>query len=254
MDAHHLDAILAIASNLLRQTCDADSPIKPTDFYCEGWMTALTLAVVEETNIYLPPFNVVAGGRWWREAGLRSPFPDEGTTKVDAILGHFDRRAGTKRGIRLRPDATQLVVVEAKINSALSGKTTNATDFDQAARNVACMACELNLDEAGLSRLTSLGFYVISSAEYRMTHCALVNRASIERCVLARIDGFNTDPCRPALDQWYTNRFQPFMDKVKLECLTWEAIVKSVEKRAPGRGPMLDAFYKQCRELARRGE
>ena len=42
-------------------------------------------------------------------------------------------------GARLLPDATQLMVIKAKIFSPLSGGTRNAPGFDQAARNVACI-------------------------------------------------------------------------------------------------------------------
>ncbi|QDU18989.1 hypothetical protein [Urbifossiella limnaea] len=46
MNAHQLNAILDLASGLIRRSSEADSPLKPTDFYCEGWLTALTALIV----------------------------------------------------------------------------------------------------------------------------------------------------------------------------------------------------------------
>jgi len=246
----HLDAVLAIASDLLRQASEADSPLNPTDFYCEGWMTALTLAVVNDNNIDLSPFRAADGGRWWREAGLRSPINNIGTTWADAVLGHFDRRAGTKRGIKLRPDATQFVVVEAKINAPLSASTKNADDFDQVARNVASMACEVNLAKLDPARFTSLGFYVVSSKEHEGTHHSLVDKASIERKMRARIDK-SIEPVHTALEQWYTGPFRRLMDRLTLESITWESVIERVKQAAPDPGLILDAFYQKCRTLAR---
>ncbi len=252
MDPEHLNSILALATGLLRQTTADDSPLKPTDFFNEGWMTALTLAVVNDAQnpLDLPPFSVAQGGHWWHEAGLRSPFPREGTTWADAVLGHFDRRTKTKRGIQFRTDATQFNVIEAKLHAKLSAKTTNDPDFDQAVRTVANMANELASAGVEASQLTSVRFSVIAPAECVETHRALVARESIERKVRARMDGYN-EPCRSAMERWYEGPFRRLLDAIQLECLTWEAVIGQVERLAPDRGQVLAAFYQQCRYLAR---
>jgi hypothetical protein len=249
MSGEHLDAILAITLDLLRQASEADSPLNPTDFYCEGWMTALTLAVVNDNCIDLPPFCVVEGGRWWREVGLRSPISNIGTTWADAVLGHFDRRKQTKRGIQIRPNATQFVVIEAKINAPLSAKTAHADDFDQVARYVASMAFELGIAQVDFSLFGSLGFYVVSSNEYVATHQCLVKRDSIERKVWARIADYD-EPRRTDMERWFQDPFHRLLDHLTLECITWESVIQRTRQAAPEQGELLNAFYQQCRKLA----
>lgn len=51
----------------------------------------------------------------------------EGFTNADAVMGHFDFDPVTKAGLRLRPDARQLVVVETKIYSGLRQSTPRLT-------------------------------------------------------------------------------------------------------------------------------
>jgi hypothetical protein len=81
--------------------------------------------------------------------------------RADAVVGHFDFKAGTKTGLVLRRDATQFVVLEAKIGSRLSSGTTNATTFNQAARNVACIAHALSQADRPPNQMES-GFYVLA--------------------------------------------------------------------------------------------
>jgi len=256
MDVQDLNQILSLAGGLLRQAHGMDSPIKPTDFYEEGWMTSLTMAVVAETGIDLPPFRITPTARWWREGLLRSPFNrkfrgdqrGEGLTHADTVIGHFDRRGTTKRGIAVRANATQLDVVEAKINSPLSGRTSNATGFDQAARSVACMAFELDTAHADLTRFGSLGFYVVSSEEYMATHQGLLTRDSIEQKVRARIANYD-EPWRSNLVLWCEGPFRRLLDRISLQCFTLESVINQAKQVVPTHGQMLDAFYQQCRDL-----
>ena len=94
-------------------------------------------------------------------ARSRSDKDAEKHTRADAVVGHFDFKAGTKTGLVLRRDATQFVVLEAKIGSRLSSGTTNATTFNQAARNVACIAHALSQADRPPNQMES-GFYVLA--------------------------------------------------------------------------------------------
>jgi hypothetical protein len=251
MNANHLNQVTDLASNLLRQTINDDSPLKPSDFFCEGWLTALTIAVVNKHGLDVPPFTVPPKGRWWCEAGLRSRFKPkkrsdkrgEGVTWVDAVIGHFDGSKGKKRGIQIREDATHLDVVEAKLNSPLSKKTSNASGYDQAARNAACIAHELA--DGDLSRFATLRFTVVAPEKHIEKHRHLATRASIERKVRARIDNY-AEPEREGHLKWYTQRFLPMMDRMIVQCVAWEEVIKQVEERAAEPGCGLRAFYEEC--------
>ena len=83
---------------------------------------ALMLA---EQGVDLLPFKFDQDACWGREPSLRPPFlarsgesrKSEKHTRADSIVGHIGIRNGTKRGLKLRSDATQFVVIEAKITS-----------------------------------------------------------------------------------------------------------------------------------------
>ena len=62
----------------------------------------------------------------------------------------------------LLPNAKQLVVIEAKLGSGLSGGVKNAPNFDQAARNVACMANMLHRRNLAPTSFDRLGFHVVA--------------------------------------------------------------------------------------------
>jgi hypothetical protein len=67
----------------------------------------------------------LAQSRWYSEARLDPPFRPvakedslgEGPTRADGVIGHFDFREETKAGLRLKSDADQFVVIEAKMFS-----------------------------------------------------------------------------------------------------------------------------------------
>ena len=64
----------------------------------------------------------------------------QGRTHVDGVIGHIQVGDKDKAGLTLRHDAEQFVVLEAKLFSPLSAGVRRAATFDQAARNVACIA------------------------------------------------------------------------------------------------------------------
>jgi len=115
------------------------------------------------------------GARWFSEALLASPFRPrrradplgEGFATVDAVIGHFDFVPVTKAGLRLQPDASPFVVVEAKMYSGLSSGTKNAPTYNQAARNVPCMAAAFHQARLQVHDLNKPGFYVIAPAKDR---------------------------------------------------------------------------------------
>ncbi|HEY0970151.1 MAG TPA: hypothetical protein VGE02_04130 [Gemmatimonadales bacterium] len=80
------------------------------------------------------------------------------------MIGHFEFRDG-RRAICLDRDARQLVVIEAKMYSTLSRGTRYAPEFDQAARNVACMAEVLARSGLEPEAMDRMAFVVVAPEE-----------------------------------------------------------------------------------------
>jgi len=147
----------------------------PTLVYSEGWMLRLVLQWFSVREAPGHPLEFHAGATWFSEALLPSPFRSrhrgdrraEARTHADGILGHFTIGSAAKADARLLPEAEQLVVTEAKIHSPLSGFTRNAPTYDQAARNVACIAELLSRVSRRPNELKTLAFYTSTRAVSR---------------------------------------------------------------------------------------
>ena len=137
---------------VLNQAHTDAAVIQPTALYNEGWLTTLFLSA-ERRGIECLPFRFAEKAHWRRELSLKSPFASshrgdplgETQTNADALVGHFRIRAKTKRGIEVTGDASQFIVVEAKMNSQLSPGVRNCPTYNQAARTIACMALALKV-------------------------------------------------------------------------------------------------------------
>lgn len=148
-------------------------PIARSEVFNETWMLRLTLALIHDytnenkkfcplsdghdgTNkaVLMKRIQAAVTKRWISEGGLEPAFEKEGTTWTDAILGDVRLRGefddddkveteGNKRKIELADisdDNAGVVIVEAKMGSPLNKSVTNSPDYDQAARNIACLA------------------------------------------------------------------------------------------------------------------
>ncbi len=155
----------------------------PTMIYNEGWMLRIVLSFQFE-GVRCLPFSVRPRARWFSEALIASPFLPrrrgdplgESHTHLDAAIGHFDFYPGTKAGLALRPNATQFVVTEAKMFSHLSKGTTNTPYYDQAARNVGCIAWAISQSSRSVEDFESLGFYVLEPQEQTLIHISETTR------------------------------------------------------------------------------
>lgn len=149
---------------VFRSIKTASPNICATELYCEGWLLRLALTAWGK-GIRCLPFAHAPRSRWFAEARLYSAFLEErrgdslaeGHSKADAVAGQFDF-GSTKTGVRLTPSADQFIVIEAKVFSGLSRRTTNAPKYDQAARTIGCMAETLRRAGRPLDQYGSLGF------------------------------------------------------------------------------------------------
>ena len=144
------------------------TPIARSEVYNETWLLRMVLSCLHD---YKGDFNAscpkeereilnrirdAVRVRWISEGGLRPTLKNEGTTWTDAIIGAVGIKddvddeldSETKRGIVLNRENKNVgvVVIEAKVGSKLSKGTRNYPEYNQAARNIACLA-QLVMDD-----------------------------------------------------------------------------------------------------------
>jgi hypothetical protein len=223
----------------------------PTLIYSEGWMLRLVLQWFATHGAPGHPLSFEPSAIWFSEALLPSPFRPrhrgdrraEARTHADGILGHFTFGSAAKADARLRPDATQLVVAEAKIHSPLSGGTRNAPTFDQAARNVACITELLTRAGRRPDKMQTLAFYVVAPQRHIEEGgiTAKLQKASIENAVLSRAEAFAQELC-PWLEDW----FHPALRAMRIEPLSWEQLIQDIDSADHPTAQGLRTFYERC--------
>jgi hypothetical protein len=141
----------------------------------------------------------------------------------------------------LARDATQFVVVEAKLYSPLSAGTKNAPIFDQAARNLACMAEVLSQAKRQPTAFSKVAFFLVAPRSQldAAVFGSLLTTESIRAKVKERIA-----PYLGAKDAWYAECFLPMLAVAQVESIAWESLVQAA-------GPEYDAFYRKCLKFNR---
>ena len=214
-------------------------------------MLRLILAWFGSHDVTDHPLSFEPGATWFSEALLPSPFLPrhrgdnraEAHTHADGIIGHISIGAAAKVDTALLPDASQLVVTEAKMFSPLSAGTHNAPSYDQAARNVACIAEMLSRARRAAPQLHSLGFYVLAPeaqiAEGSLS--AKLEKDSIERAVRSRAARYGSE-----LDAWLSDWFVPTLAHLHASPLSWEQLIVDIGHHDPDTSQSLAAFYERC--------
>ena len=238
-------------AGLLDRSASDDRSFPPTLLFEEGWMLRLVLNwfSTNETDGHDLSFDEDA--EWFSEAHLPSTFlprkrgdkHSEGYTHADGAIGHFRIGSTGQADLSLLQNATQFKVVEAKMFSKLSRGTTHAPRYNQAARNVGCIAEILRLADREPSEMRSIGFYVLAPREQieqgvfkrQMTH------SSIEETVKERVDNYD----KPKTD-WYDTWFLPTLRHIDLKCISWEDVAEYILSRDPTFGESLSEFYSHC--------
>jgi len=222
----------------------------PTTLYNESWMLRIVLSAQSE-GIRCLPFTFLSGAKWFSEALIGSPFLHrwrgdrlaENVTHLDGVIGHFGFRPETKAGLMLTADSKQFVVIEAKIFAHLSKGVTNAPDYDQAARSVACIAWAIKQANRAVEDFESLGFYVISPHEQIRggIFSSQVNKSSIKEKVGSRISAYSGDDRKYAeLQTWYKDFFIPTLERIEIHCISWESAIDAIGE------PAVREFYDRC--------
>jgi hypothetical protein len=238
----------------LLELCDGDeSVMPPTDHYNEGWMLRLVLDwhhrnrdAGHELSIAYP-----SDARWYAEALLPSAFLPrkrgdkfaESWTHADGVIGQFAIGAGAKGDLSLVPGARCFIVTEAKMFSKLSSGVTNARYYDQAARNVACMAEVLRIAKIKPEEMSTLAFYVTAprSQIEDGVFTTPMSRDSIQATVKRRVDEYDDDK-----QDWYDKWFHPTFQRMDIQTIAWEDLVDEIQQVDPAFGVELAAFYAKC--------
>ena len=240
-----------LLSELISSFDPSNPHFRPTELYNESWL--MKIVAHQASTIPDPafPLGFVPGSTWFSEALLPTAFHarfqgdprSEARTNADGVIGHIRIGAKAKADLELEPHATQFTVVEAKVGSPLSKGTSNAKYFDQAARNVACMAEAIARAGKEPSRFDRLDFVVLAP-QYSIekgTFSDEMRRSSIEEKVRKRVDTYDGE-----LDRWFEQSFAPLMDVIQLRALSWENAIEWVREYKPEVADQLTEYYDLC--------
>ncbi len=236
---------------MLGRATSSDRVFPATLLFEEGWMLRLVLDWFAENRSVDHPLAFDASARWFSEAILPSTFlrrcrgdpHGEGYTHADGAIGHFQFGSTSQAKLSLNADSTMLKVTEAKMFSALSHRTTRAPGYNQAARNVACLAETIRLAGLDPAAMTDIGFFVLAPEKQieRGVFQGAMNKQSIESVVRHRVETYDG----PKMD-WFETSFLPVLRRAQVDCLSWESLVDLVDEHDPGFGADLSVYYQSC--------
>ena len=242
---------MKLLSNLINSFDPENPNFRPTELYNESWLVKLVLREASNLSDSEFPIGFLPESSWFSEALLPSAFGaryqgdplSESRTNADGVVGHIAIGRQAKADLELDEVVTQFTVVEAKVGSPLSAGTSNAKYFDQAARNVACMAEVVARSGASLLDITRLDFVVLApqSSIEKGTFAEEMSPISIRSKVERRVAEYEGQR-----DEWYEETFTPTMDHIKLHSLSWEESIDWIGKRAPDVADDLSKFYGLC--------
>lgn len=243
-------------AQMLSSCATPDTVMPAAALYNEGWMLRLLLDWWATHPGIEHPLAFAPGARWYSEVLLPSQFLPrkrgdelgESWTHADGIVGHFQIAEG-RGDIKLDHDAKQLLVIEGKMFSALSKGTKRATMFDQAARNVACIAEVVHRSRNGATSLQRLGFVVLAPAQQigAGVFGDLCRKENIAAKVHDRVTAYGTEK-----SNWQKDVFLPILERTVISLLSWEAVLEVIEHHDAAGAEVLRRFYAKCLAFNRR--
>lgn len=257
-----MDKALESIGALLRRAGTDSRPFPPTLLFEEGWMLRLVLQWFAESGTDGHDLSFASSARWFSEARLASAFLPrsrndklaEGYTHADGAIGHFRIGETTQAELKLEQDARQFVIVEAKMFSALSKGTTHAPTYNQAARNVACMAELVRLSQRDRpaprdpADIPAKAFFVLAPREQLEAgvFSKFMEKSSLERVVAARVAAYDSPRA-----EWFDAWFLPTLHSMRVGCLAWESVIADIKAVDRLFGADLEVFYNRCLEFNR---
>ena len=231
----------------------------PTDLFNESWMLRLALQYHMDGGKCLP-FPIYDNSSWYSEALIPSKFLlryrgdplAESWTPIDGVVGHFESHGDTKLGISLTREATQLIIIEAKMFSNLSTGTKNARHFNQASRIVACIGAMIDNSKKSLDDLKSLGFYVFAPKEMINRHHFndKISKKKIAEEICQRVDGYKGQKGHGDLVKWYNEVMIALIERIDIQPISWEEIllkmIENVQEKDLLTVKRIAEFYYLC--------
>jgi hypothetical protein len=243
---------------LLLENLESEKPnMPPTILYNEGWLLRVVLQWFNKNQVAGHQFSFKTGAGWFSEGSLSSPFLAammgdplaEAYTHADGVIGNIAVGRAGKGDIYLMEPFEQFVVLEAKLFSKLAGGTMRVAGYDQAARNVACMAKVIELSGASIASFNSLGFYVIapqSQIDKVPSFNDFMQKESIYQKVLARVESYRGRSDYAMKRTWFEAFFTPLLSKLNIEAISWEMIIEYIGRHDQAMGEKLVIFYGRC--------
>ena len=224
---------------------------RPTEIYNESWLIKLVLHHAGSIPGDDFPLSFLEGSTWFPEGLLPTRFKSryqgdpwgESRTNADGTIGHIKIGETGKADLSLKSNAAQFTVVEAKINSPLAKGVAHAPFYDQAARNVACMAETLAQSGVKPASLARLDFIVLAPQEAvdQGKFSKEMDPKSIQINVKKRVDSFAGE-----MEDWHMVHFKPAFEKIHLESLSWEDAIQWISGHKPEIAEQLSIFYELC--------
>lgn len=232
--------------------------LPPTLLFNEGWMLRIVLDWFSSQPNLKHDLAFAKGAVWYTEGLLPSRFLPrfrgdrlaESYTHADGVIGHISIGRSGDGDVSLADRAKQLIVVEAKMFSRLARGVTHAPEYNQAARNVACMAEVLRLKGIKPDQLDSLGFYVIAPQAQladEPTFKTYLDKDHMRSAVAARASQYSNED--KGIGDWHRDWFLPLLDRVAIKSLSWEEVLSIVEAADKSAGSEFRSFYEKCLEF-----
>jgi hypothetical protein len=246
-----LENVLRIIADLIEDFDPENPNFRPTEIYNENWLLKGFLHQASEADLTNSAFLFSDGASWFSEALLPTAFQAryrgdklaESRTNADGVIGHFLIGAKAKADLELEPGASQFVVIEAKISAPLSSGTSNAPGFDQAARNLACMAEVLRRANIPPAKLDHLAFVVLAPA-YSIDAGIFSDEMDpirMKEKIKYRVSSYEGE-----LDAWFENWAEPTLSSVSLITVSWEQAISDLSEVRPMPAASLQEFYELC--------
>lgn len=235
-----------------------------TILYNEGWLLRLVMNWFANNRDVTHDLAFYNDANWFSEALLPSIFlprqrgdkRGENHTHADGVIGHIIIGDQSKAGLTLQKDAKQFIVLEAKIYSSLSSGISNARYYNQAARNVACMAEVLKRNDVNPKQVTKLGFYILAPLEqfkkvpdfksFTEIH-DLSSRHSVPAVVNQRVGEYKYDKKHyEEVNHWHRDWFNPMLEHLDIKLISWEEIIEFITNHDTQYGTDLNQFYQDC--------
>jgi len=242
--------------------------ITPTIIYNEGWMLRLVLNWLSEHPEIEHELSFSKDSKWFSEASLRTYFGAnkelgrkdklyETYTHADGAYGNIVHK-DKDNYLKLKDKCKQFVVVEAKMFSEYSpGITCDKDDkiyrYDQVSRTVACMYESIEKSNINYEDMDEIAFYTFLPAKrkniksfqpYMDNESA---KQSVKTKVKKRIEMYSQREDYENKIKWF-NAFCDFLfsKNFKIELVTWEEILKLIEKEDDNTHKKLKLFYAEC--------